>query len=370
MRKLVVKIGSSTLADADGRPDYAFLARFAGQIAQVKDAGWQPIIVTSGAIVCGLEALDIPTRPSDMPSLQAAASVGQSILAGEYASALAPFGIMTGSVLLTRRDTADRTAYLHARDTLKRLLDLGVVPIVNENDTVSIEQIRFGDNDTLAALVACLVDADLVIILSDIDGLYDANPRENASAKLIERVDSITPAIMASAGGTGTVMGSGGMVTKLKAARVLMSAGIPMVVCYGREDDVLPRIASGESVGTYFAPGASRHEITPKKLWIALGDSAKGSVTVDDGAVRALVRQGSSLLTVGVKAVDGRFDVDDIVDVKDARGYIIARGKIAASNDELALACGMDSRELADNRVLAHLATRPLMHRDDLIVFD
>ena len=187
MRKLVVKIGSSTLTNADGRVDYAFLARFAEQIAQVKDAGWQPIVVTSGAIAGGLEALGITDRPSDMPSLQAAASVGQSILSGEYASALAPFGVVTGSVLLTRRDTADRTAYLHARDTFERLLDLGVVPIVNENDTVSIEQIRFGDNDTLAALVACLVDADLVVILSDIDGLYDANPRENASAQLIER---------------------------------------------------------------------------------------------------------------------------------------------------------------------------------------
>ena len=370
MRKLVVKIGSSTLTNADGRADYGFLASFAAQIAQVKEAGWQPIVVTSGAIACGLEALHIDTRPTDMPSLQAAASVGQSILSGEYASALAPFGVVTGSVLLTRRDTADRTAYLHARDTFERLLELGVVPIVNENDTVSIEQIRFGDNDTLAALVACLVDADLVVILSDIDGLYDANPREDPSAQLIARVDSITPAIMASAGGTGSVVGSGGMVTKLKAARVLMSAGIPMVVCYGRETDVLPRIANGEGVGTFFSPGASRHEITPKKLWIALGDSAKGSVTIDDGAVRALERQGSSLLTVGVRAVTGRFDVDDIVDVKDSRGYIIARGKIAASSDELALACGMDSKELADNRVLAHLANRPLMHRDDLIVFD
>ena len=370
MRKLVVKIGSSTLTDSEGRIDRAILHGLADQIARVKEAGWQPIVVTSGAIACGLEALHIDSRPSDMPSLQAAAAVGQSILSGSYAEALAPYGLTTGSVLLTRRDTADRGAYLHARDTFNRLIDLGAVPIVNENDTVSVEQIRFGDNDTLAALVACLVNADLVVILSDIDGLYDANPREDAQAQLIERVESITPEVMASAGGTGSVVGSGGMVTKLKAARVLMSAGIPMVVCHGEAEDALVRLANGEQVGTYFVPHEQRHEITPKKLWIALGDSAKGSVTIDDGAVRALERKGSSLLTVGVTAVDGRFDVDDIVDVKDARGYIVARGKIAASSDELALACGMDSKGLAANRVLAHLANHPLMHRDDLIVFD
>ena len=174
---LVVKIGSSTLTTADNRIDRAYLRQVADQIARVRAAGWSPIIVTSAAIACGLEALGIEQRPGDMPSLQAAASVGQSALSAAYAEAFAPHGVVTSLVLLTRRDTADRTAYLHARDTFDKLLDFGVVPIVNENDTVSVEQIRFGDNDTLAALVACLVEAELVVILSDIDGLYDANPR-------------------------------------------------------------------------------------------------------------------------------------------------------------------------------------------------
>ena len=214
-RRLVVKIGSSTLTTSESSIDYAYLAGLAEQIAAVRAAGWQPVIVTSAAIACGLEALGIAKRPSDMPSLQAAASVGQSVLSAAYANAFAAHGMTTSVVLLTRRDTADRTAYLHARDTLGRLLELGVVPVVNENDTVSVEQIRFGDNDTLAALVACLIDADLMVILSDIEGLYDANPRRDESARLIEVVERIDRDVMAVAGEAGSTVGSGGMITKI-----------------------------------------------------------------------------------------------------------------------------------------------------------
>ena len=188
-KRLVIKIGSSTLTTSESKIDYGYLAAVAAQIAEAKEAGWHPVVVTSAAIACGLERLGIEKRPHDMPSLQAAASVGQSALSTAYAEAFAAHGIVTSTVLLTRRDTADRQAYLHARDTFDRLLDLGVVPIVNENDTVSVEQIRFGDNDTLAALVACLVEADLMVILSDIEGLFDANPHFNPEAVSYTHLD-------------------------------------------------------------------------------------------------------------------------------------------------------------------------------------
>lgn len=369
-RILVVKIGSSTLTDAGSRIDRAYLQGLADQIAHVRAAGWRPIVVTSGAIACGLEALGIDERPSDMPSLQAAASVGQSALSAAYAEAFARHGITTSLVLLTRRDTADRTAYLHARDTVLRLLELGVVPIVNENDTVSIEQIRFGDNDTLAALVACLVEADLVILLSDIEGLFDANPNLHPDAKLIERVETIGPEIMAVAGGSATTVGSGGMVTKIKAARVLMVAGIPMIVCDGRRAGAIEDAAFGRGVGTLFVASSRPHEITPRKLWIALGDSAKGALVVDDGAKRALLVRGASLLSVGIAQVEGSFDEGDIVDVKDAAGHLFARGRVAASSDAVSLACGLAREDLARNRLLRDLADRPVMHRDELVLFE
>lgn len=369
-RRLVVKIGSSTLTTSESSIDHAYLAGLAEQIAAVRAAGWQPVIVTSAAIACGLEALGIAKRPSDMPSLQAAASVGQSVLSAAYANAFAAHGMTTSVVLLTRRDTADRTAYLHARDTLGRLLELGVVPVVNENDTVSVEQIRFGDNDTLAALVACLIDADLMVILSDIEGLYDANPRRDESARLIEVVERIDRDVMAVAGEAGSTVGSGGMITKIKAARVLMAAGIPMVICHGRRDDAIVDAAAGKSVGTLFVAREKAHEITPRKLWIALGDAARGAVIIDEGARSALVGRGSSLLCVGVTCVEGRFDADDIIDIKDEEGVVVARGKVAFSSDEAELARGRSREDLERNRLLAPLAERALVHRDELIVFE
>lgn len=369
-RRLVVKIGSSTLTTSDSSIDHAYLRDLTRQLATLKGEGWQVVIVSSGAIACGLGRLGIDVRPSDMPTLQAAASVGQSELAGAYAESFDEYGIATSLVLLTRRDTADRESYLHARDTFDRLLDLGVVPVVNENDTVSVEQIRFGDNDSLAALVACLIDATLLVIASDIDGLYDANPAENAHASLIPRLDAIGPDVIAVAGGAGSVAGSGGMLTKVRAARVMMAAGIPMAIVNGKRDGAIVDTAQGRCPGTMFACSERPHTITPKKLWLALGNSSRGSLVVDDGAKGALLRRGSSLLAVGVSDVRGSFDVDDIVDIEDVRGFVIGRGKVSAGSDEIALAKGRTSEELASNRLLSYLAERPVVHRDDLIVFE
>lgn len=369
-RRLVVKIGSSTLTTSESSIDYGFLDTLAGQISRVREAGWDVVVVTSAAIACGLEALGIAKRPSDMPSLQAAASVGQSALSTAYSQAFGEKGILTSVVLLTRRDTADRNAYLHARDTLNRLLELAVVPVVNENDTVSVEQIRFGDNDTLAALVACLVDADLVVVLSDIDGMYTANPQSDPSATLIPRIERIGREILDAAGGSGSSVGSGGMVTKIHAARVLMAAGIPMVICQGRRLDCIVDAATGKSVGTLFVAPRRPHEISAKKLWIALGDASRGVLTVDDGAKEALLRHGSSLLAVGLRGVEGAFDYDDIVDVADASGHVFGRGRAAAGSDLLALAVGKDRDQLAANSILALLADKPVIHRDELVLFE
>ena len=369
-RRLVVKIGSSTLTTSESSIDYGFLDDLARQLAAVREAGWDVVVVTSAAIACGLEALGIAKRPSDMPSLQAAASVGQSALSTAYSQAFGALGMLTSVVLLTRRDTADRTAYLHARDTLNRLLELSVVPIVNENDTVSVEQIRFGDNDTLAALVACLIDADLMVILSDIDGMYTANPQVDPSATLIKEISRIDRSILDAAGGVGSSVGSGGMVTKIKAARVLMAAGIPMVVCHGRRPRCIVDAAAGDDVGTRFVAPQRPHEISAKKLWIALGDASRGTITVDDGARDALVRHGSSLLSVGMRAVEGRFDCDDIVDVADGSGHVFGRGRAAAASDLLQLAVGRSREEVAENGILAPLAERPVIHRDELVLFE
>lgn len=367
---VVVKVGSSTLTMSDNSIDRQYLDTLSSQIARLRKDGISVVVVSSGAIACGLEALNISKRPKDIPSLQAAASVGQSALATAYDDSLRKYGLLTSLVLLTRRDTADRTAYLHARDTFVRLLELGVIPIVNENDTVSVEQIRFGDNDTLAALVACLVNADELIILSDIDGLYDGNPHSNEKAQLISHVSCIDKHILSIAGGAGSSAGSGGMLTKVKAARIMMAAGIPMFIVNGRRKDVVYDAAIGKNVGTLFKAEMQPHEITPRKLWIALGDSARGYIQVDSGAKKALIEKGSSLLCVGISHIEGSFVEDDIVDIQDIDGNVFARGRVSATSDEVSLASGMTSAELEANKLLSSLAQKPVVHRDDLVLFE
>lgn len=369
-KRLVVKVGSSTVTTSESSIDEGYIDDLARQLSYLSNEGWQIVLVTSGSIACGLGLLGIKKRPTDMPTLQAAASVGQTELIEAYAKAFGTHGIITSQILLTRRDTADRNAYLHARDTLDRLLDLGVIPIVNENDTVSVEQIRFGDNDSLAALVACLIDASLLILASDIDGLYDANPRTNPSANLLKNVDKITPEIMAASQGAGSVAGSGGMITKISAARVMMAAGISMAIINGKAPNAIVETVEKRCPGTIFKVGERAHEITPKKLWIALADAAKGSITVDEGARRALISSGKSLLCVGITNIYGKFDEKDIVDVKDENDIVIARGVVSAPSDVIVLGMGKTSEELSKNKILSSLSETPVIHRDDLVLFE
>ena len=283
---MVVKIGSSTVVGADGKVNRAFIGGLADQAAALRKLGWRLVVVSSGAIACGYPVLGFDRKPvGDLPSLQACASAGQCTISSVYDEEFHARDLLTSLVLLTRHDTARRTSYLHARDALLRLVELGVVPVVNENDTVTVDEIKFGDNDTLAALVSCLVSADLCVTLSDIDGLYTANPHEDPTAEFVPVVHKIDAKIIASAGDSSTSVGTGGMITKIRASRILMTAGIQSVICSG-EPNALVRLARGESVGTLFDPPAERLDIAPRKLWIALGDKAHGSVTVDDGAAR------------------------------------------------------------------------------------
>lgn len=362
--RIVVKVGSSTLARPDGGIDRDYVDSLVGQLCAVRDAGSSIILVSSGAILAGIEALGLKKRPSDMASLQAAAAVGQARLMGIYADLFARREAPVGQVLLTRHDTGHRDSYLHARDTFERLLALGVVPVVNENDTVAVDEIRIGDNDTLAALVATMVSADLVILLSDIEGLYDADPRIAEEAQLLGRVDELTDDLMAAAGGVGSAVGSGGMATKVEAAKVLMKAGIPMVICDGRRPGVIVDASVGKPVGTVFDGGEG--SISARKLWIALGSRPAGEIVIDDGACKALLERGKSLLPAGVVSVTGVFRAGDAVVLKSRAGVLVGRGLAELSAAELGRVKGMRTSEIES--AYPGVASIEVVHRDRLVI--
>ena len=369
IRRIVIKVGTSTLIDDDRRLNIAFLYDLARQVNELRKQGVSVVVVSSGAIGVGLRRLRIDERPSDIPTLQAAAAIGQVELSSRYDTAFYHYGIQLAQVLLTRFSTGEREAYLHARDTLERLLELGIVPLVNENDTVVVDEIKFGDNDTLAAVVATMVDADLVILLSDIDGLYTADPRTSEDAELLERVGELTDDLYDAAGGVGSAFGSGGMITKLKSARVLMKAGIPMVICEGSRPNVVLDVACGEHVGTLFDADDKSHHANAKKLWIALGGKPKGDVTIDAGAVRAIREGGSSLLPVGVRTCSGEFSPGDPINILDEAGHLVGRGLARLCSADIARVMGMNSAALSADASVAHLADTVAVHRDDMVVF-
>ncbi len=351
----------------DGGLDGAFIDALVDQIAELKAQGTDVVLVTSGAIACALGRLGFDGRPEDMPSLQACASVGQVALIDAYARSFQRHGIAVGQILLTRNDTGSRSAYLHARETVDRLLALGVVPVVNENDTVAVDEIRFGDNDSLAAIVGALVGADLVVLMSDIDGLYTADPHLDPEARLIGQVDTVDDELLASAGGSASGVGTGGMRTKVHAGRAMQLAGIPLVVCLGRRPGVLVEVAGGKPVGTRFVPSESGAYESARKLWIGFAGHDAGSVSIDDGAREALHARGGSLLPVGVVRVDGTFDRGDVIAVRDLQGGLVARGITRYSSSEAELARGMRLEMVG--RVVPSLADVPLIHRDELLVF-
>jgi glutamate 5-kinase len=363
-KRIVIKVGSAVVTTETGRLDRKRLAAITGQIADLKTAGHQVMLVTSGAIAAGLERLRVNERPLAIPELQAAASVGQGLLLQQYTNLFEERGIHVGQVLLTQYDITHREHYLNAANTFAKLLEYGVVPIVNENDTTVVEEIKFGDNDTLAALVTNLTKADLLIILSDIEGLHTADPRKNGNAELIAEVESITPDIEKIAGGAGSVFGSGGMLTKIKAAKIVTLAGAGMLLIDGRKPKSLAKAMAGEDIGTYFRPRDKK--MASRKAWIAFGTVAKGSITIDDGAKRALVEKGKSLLPAGVIGVSEDFDDGDTVDVVDKDGVMVAKGLVNMQSDELVAIMGQSSD--AVRKTKPELAGREVIHRDCLVV--
>ena len=356
MKRVVVKVGSSTLVNQNGQLDRAFIGRLATEAAALRDEGWQMVIVSSGSIALGLGIMGHSgPRPNDMPMLQAAAAIGQVSLVNAYADTFRCFGMHVGQILLTRATTGVRESYLNARATIDELLAQGAVPVINENDTVATDEIRFGDNDTLAAMVATAIDADLVVLLSDIDGLYTADPRKDADAELLDHVSKLSQQIEASAGGVGSASGSGGMLTKVQAARVLMSAGIPMVIAEGHRRDTVTDACHGRSVGTRFFDSESLG-MHARKSWIALGGKVRGRVTCDDGAVKALAEQGASLLPVGIAACQGSFAAGDPVDLVDAQGRLVGRGLAGYDSDKL-------------SQLMGQRGADEFINRDQLVVF-
>ncbi len=365
-RRVVVKIGTSLIADAEGRLDRAEMSSIVRQMAQLHGEGHEVLLVTSGAIAAGVEALGLPARPSAIPELQAVASVGQGRLVNRYSELFAEHNVVVGQVLITQFETTHRRQYLNARHTFETLLKFGAVPIINENDTTAVEEIRFGDNDTLAALVAHLVKADLLILLTDTEGLYTADPQEDRGAELLRRVERVTPEMEAAAGGKGTRFATGGMTTKLQAAQIVTFAGIGMYIAPGRRAGVLADIMAAREVGTYFVPRKKR--IPARKLWIAFGRKPAGRLVVDDGAARAVTKSGKSLLPAGVTASHGTYEVGDALTVEDSRGREIARGLTNFSAAEVNKIAGLRSDEVAE--VLPDAAGDEVIHRDCLVVLE
>lgn len=361
-RRIVVKIGSSTLVDgALGALRQAWFESFAADVARLRRRGQEVLIVSSGAIALGRAALKLAPGPLKLDEAQAAAAVGQIALARAWSEGLARHDIAVAQVLLTLSDTESRRRYLNARSTLKTLLGLSVVPVINENDTVATEEIRFGDNDRLAARVASMVDADCLVLLSDIDGLYSADPRRDVSARFIPEVTAITPEMEAAAAGAGE-LGSGGMRTKLMAARIAMDAGVNMIIAQGAISAPLAAIENGARVTWFVSPVSAA---AARKKWIAGTLAPAGALTIDAGAVNAL-HGGKSLLPAGVTSVEGAFERGDCVRVLGADGGEIARGLVAYDAQEARMIQGKRSSEI--EAALGHAGRAEIIHRDDLVL--
>ncbi|MBS4912675.1 MAG: glutamate 5-kinase [Veillonella sp.] len=363
-KRIVVKVGTSTLTYENGRLNLNRIELIVKQIADLMNQGKEMIFVSSGAAAAGLVPLGLKERPKDITTRQACASVGQGILLHMYEKFFREYGHTVGQILLTKEDSSHRGRYVNLRNTLFALLKLGVVPIINENDVVAIEEFKIGDNDTLSATVASIVEADLLIILSDIEGLYTANPQSDPNAKLIHTVETITPHIYEISGGAGSNRGTGGMYTKIQAAHIAVNSGVDMVISSGEHADSIRAVLDGELRGTLFVA----HEGTPhmKKRWMAFGSRLKGSVTVDEGCAKAILSKGSSLLAVGIKAVHGEFSEGETISIY-FNDQEIARGFVNFSSEDLELIKGHNSGDIAEILKIA-VAHDEVIHRDNLVV--
>jgi len=362
-RRWVIKIGSSSLTDNGRGLDVAAIQGWAEQMYQLRERGIELVLVSSGSIAVGIERLGWSARPSHVHELQAAAAVGQMGLVQTYEQAFQRFGLQTAQVLLDHDDLSNRERYLNAQSTLKTLIRLGVVPVVNENDTVVTDEIRFGDNDTLAALVANLIEADLLVLLTDQEGMYDSDPRSNEHARLINNVSASMPELNSMAGGGGK-LGRGGMVTKVRAARLAARSGANTIIVGGRIDSVLISLADGANVGSLLL--ADQLPEAARKRWLSGQLQSRGELVLDDGAVDVLLRSGKSLLAVGVVSVEGRFTRGDMVICKSIDGREIARGLVNYNYQEAQKILGQSSDNIEN--LLGYKNEEELIHRDNLVL--
>ncbi len=364
-QRAVVKIGTSTLTYSNGQLNLQRIERLVREMADLHNRGIEVLLVSSGAIGVGASRMGYKKIPRTMPEKQALAAIGQGALVQLYEKLFSEYNKTVAQVLLTREDLDERLRYLNAANALLAILGLGVIPIINENDTVVVEEIKFGDNDTLSALVAGIVNADLLIILSDVDGLYDSDPRANRDARLQTEVQEITMAMENNSKSRGSSFSSGGMLTKLRAARICMAAGIPMVIANSDNDNIIRRIVDGEEIGTLFIP--REEKLQARKKWIAFGTVAQGWVLVDAGAEAALLKKGKSLLPSGVVAVEGDFERGTVVAVATAADKReIARGMVNYSSDEIRLIAGKKSSEI--EKILQGKDYDEVIHRNNLWV--
>lgn len=364
VRRVVVKVGSGLVTTPGEGPSGEDIARIAADVSALVQERREVALVSSGAIATGVARLGLKARPRSIPEKQAAAAVGQSALMWEYEHAFKKHGIAVGQVLLTGQDISDRSRYLNARNTLLALLDFGVLPVINENDTVAVDEIKVGDNDNLAALVAHLIDADLLVLLTDVDGLYTGNPRQDPSARRLETVEAITDEIQQMVYDASARVSVGGMATKLQAAQKASASGIPMVIASGRETGVLPRLLKGESIGTYFQPRDDR--LAARKRWIAFAVPPQGRLSVDAGAKKALTERGKSLLPSGVVAVEGQFRAGEVVALTLVDGPEFARGLVSYEADEVRRILGAKTADI--ERLLGYEGVDEVVHRDNLVI--
>lgn len=363
-QRIVVKVGTSTLTYANGKLNLNRMERLVRELADLHNAGKEVILVSSGAIGVGAERMGIKAAPRTIPEKQALAAIGQGALLHMYEKLFAEYGNIVAQVLLTRDDFTERMRYLNATNALLAILAMQVIPIINENDTVVVEEIKFGDNDTLSALVAGITDADLLIILSDVDGLCDSDPRLNSAAVLQNEVMEITAEMENSAGTKGSSFSSGGMATKLKAAGICMATGVPMVIANNNLENVIRKIVNGKDIGTLFVP--REEKMQARKRWIAFGSVTHGKLTIDEGALTALVKRGKSLLPSGIIKVEEDFDRGDVVSVTTAEGCEIARGMVNYSSEEIKLIAGHKSADIG--KILAVKDYDEVIHRNNLWV--
>lgn len=364
VKRIVIKIGSRVLTDADAALDMAVIGRICRDIAVLHQQGLQIVVVSSGAIAAGRSELGLTERPKTIPHKQAAAAVGQTRLMRAYEEALSPHNLKAAQVLLTSEDLASRQRFLNARATLDALLGFGIIPVINENDTVVVDEIKFGDNDNLSALVTNVAEADLLLILTDIEGLYSADPLTNPDAKLIPLVKSITKEIERSAGGSGSSLGTGGMATKVAAARKAGRNGVATIMVSGKREHIIQAALRGDEVGTLFLP--SRDGLNRRKHWIAFTLKPAGRIFVDDGAREVLLKSGKSLLPSGVTRAEGRFERGASIRICGTDGKEFARGLSDYSSTEIARLAGRKSSEI--EAVLGYHYGDVIVHRDNLVI--